>query len=36
MKISFKELKPVGSVAYKLGLTASGKADVFASLRPKK
>ena len=32
---SFKELKPVGSVAYKLGLTASGKADVFASLRPK-
>ena len=34
-KDSFKELKPVGSVAYKLGLTASGKADVFASLRPK-
>ena len=32
---SFRELKPVGSVAYKLGLTASGKADVFASLRPK-
>ena len=32
---SFKELKPVGSVAYKLGLTASGQADVFASLRPK-
>ena len=32
---SFKELKPVGSVAYKLGLTASGEADVFASLRPK-
>ena len=32
---SFKELKPVGSVAYKLGLTASGKADIFASLRPK-
>ena len=32
---SFKELKPVGSVAYKLGLTASGQADIFASLRPK-
>ena len=32
---SFKKLKPVGSVAYKLGLTASGKADIFASLRPK-
>ncbi|MDP6836426.1 MAG: inositol monophosphatase family protein, partial [Candidatus Marinimicrobia bacterium] len=28
-------LKGVGSVAYKLGLTAAGKADVFASLRPK-
>ncbi len=31
----FKELRPVGSVAYKLGLTAAGKADIFASLRPK-
>ena len=31
----FGELKPIGSVAYKLGLTAAGKADVFASLRPK-
>ena len=34
-KSSFKKLKPVGSVAYKLGLTASGQADIFASLRPK-
>ncbi|MDP6594181.1 MAG: inositol monophosphatase family protein, partial [Candidatus Marinimicrobia bacterium] len=34
-KDEFKELKGVGSVAYKLGLTAAGKADVFASLRPK-
>ena len=31
----FKVLKPIGSVAYKLGLTAAAKADVFASLRPK-
>jgi myo-inositol-1(or 4)-monophosphatase len=31
----FGELKPIGSVAYKLGLTAAGKADIFASLRPK-
>ena len=31
----FKELKPVGSVAYKLGLTAAGIGDVFATLRPK-
>tara|TARA_S200000501_G_scaffold8750_1_gene7863 strand:+ start:85106 stop:85882 length:777 start_codon:yes stop_codon:yes gene_type:complete len=31
----FGELKPIGSVAYKLGLTAAGRADVFASLRPK-
>ena len=31
---SFSELKPFGSVAYKLGLTASGQADMFASLRP--
>ena len=29
------ELRPIGSVAYKLGLTAAGKADIFASLRPK-
>jgi len=28
-------LDAVGSVAYKLGLTAAGKADIFASLRPK-
>ncbi len=34
-KGSFKKLEPVGSVAYKLGLTASGQADIFASLRPK-
>ena len=32
---SFRELRPIGSVAYKLGLTAAGKADIFASLRPK-
>ena len=32
---TFKELKPIGSVAYKLGLTAARKADIFASLRPK-
>ncbi len=32
---SFGELKQVGSVAYKLGLTAAGQADIFASLRPK-
>ncbi|MBF88711.1 MAG: 3'(2'),5'-bisphosphate nucleotidase CysQ [Candidatus Marinimicrobia bacterium] len=31
----FKELKGVGSVAYKLGLTAAAKADIFATLRPK-
>lgn len=34
-KDKFGELKPIGSVAYKLGLTAAGKADIFASLRPK-
>ena len=32
---SFSELRAIGSVAYKLGLTASGKSDMFASLRPK-
>ena len=26
---------PVGSVAYKLGLAAAGRADMFATLRPK-
>ena len=31
----FMELRPIGSVAYKLGLTAAGIADIFASLRPK-
>lgn len=31
----FRELQAIGSVAYKLGLTAAGKADIFASLRPK-
>ena len=31
----FHKLNPVGSVAYKLGLTAAAKADIFASLRPK-
>jgi len=34
-KDKFKVLEPIGSVAYKLGLTAAAKADVFASLRPK-
>ncbi|MFB0516256.1 MAG: 3'(2'),5'-bisphosphate nucleotidase CysQ [Candidatus Neomarinimicrobiota bacterium] len=31
----FRSLKPIGSVAYKLGLTAAGRADIFATLRPK-
>lgn len=31
----FKNLKPVGSVAYKLGLLAAGRSDIFATLRPK-
>ncbi len=31
----FKELIPIGSVAYKLGLTASGRQDFFVTLRPK-
>ena len=34
-KQHFKKLKPIGSVAYKMGLTAIGKADIFATLRPK-
>ena len=34
-KYHFKKLKPIGSVAYKMGLTATGKADIFATLRPK-
>jgi len=34
-KDTFGELKEIGSVAYKLGLTAAGQADIFASLRPK-
>ena len=34
-KKHFKELKPIGSVAYKMGLTAVGEADIFATLRPK-
>ena len=34
-KKHFKELLPIGSVAYKMGLTAIGKADIFATLRPK-
>ena len=32
---AFGELRAIGSVAYKLGLTAAGQADIFASLRPK-
>lgn len=31
----FKEQRAIGSVAYKLGMTSAGRADVFASLRPK-
>lgn len=34
-KNSFKKLRPIGSVAYKLGLVAAKKGDVFATLRPK-
>ena len=34
-KKHFKKLRPIGSVAYKMGLTAIGKADIFATLRPK-
>lgn len=32
---TFLEQRAVGSVAYKLGLTAAGRADIFISLRPK-
>jgi myo-inositol-1(or 4)-monophosphatase len=32
---TFGELRAIGSGAYKLGLTAAGQADIFASLRPK-
>jgi myo-inositol-1(or 4)-monophosphatase len=31
----FKELRPIGSVAYKLGLVAANKGDMFATLKPK-
>ncbi len=31
----FRELVPIGSVAYKLGLVASGQQDFFVTLRPK-
>ncbi len=31
----FRALKPIGSVAYKLGLVAAGHGDMFATLRPK-
>lgn len=34
-KPHFLRLNPTGSVAYKLGLTAAGSADIFATLRPK-
>lgn len=34
-KDKFKELRPIGSVAYKLGLVAAGYGDIFATLRPK-
>ena len=32
---TFGKLRAIGSVAYKLGLTAAGQADIFATLRPK-
>ena len=32
---TFGELRAIGSVAYKLGLTAAGQADIFSSLCPK-
>ena len=31
----FRDLVSIGSVAYKLGLVAAGKHDMFATLRPK-
>lgn len=31
----FRELVPIGSIAYKLGLVSAGKHDMFATLRPK-
>ena len=34
-KNNFKDLRPIGSVAYKLGLIGAGVGDVFATLRPK-
>ena len=34
-KNNFKDLRPIGSVAYKLGLIGAGKGDIFATLRPK-
>ncbi len=33
--IEFKELIPIGSVAYKIGLVAAGMQDFFVTLRPK-
>lgn len=34
-KDQFRELKPIGSVAYKLGLVGGGREDFFVTLRPK-
>jgi len=34
-KDEFRELIPIGSVAYKLGLVASGREEFFVTLRPK-
>ncbi len=31
----FKKLQPIGSVAYKLGLVAANRGDMFATLKPK-
>ena len=31
----YNKIEPVGSVAYKLGLIAAGRADIFATLQPK-
>ncbi len=31
----YNKIEPIGSVAYKLGLIAAGRADIFATLQPK-
>jgi len=34
-KDKFKEINPIGSVAYKLALVSAGKYDIFATVAPK-